>query len=107
MLGVASYGHGYEVEPADAFTAGGKTLAAYPKYNENTNVTGDAWDLGPLVPDPCGNPGQRSGVFDFWGLVDGGFLDEQGSPNSGIAYRFDNCSQTVSFPSPIVMFYSC
>lgn len=98
VLGVASYGHGYEVAKADAFEADGKTLAAYPKYNGNVNITGDAWDLGELTADVCGNPGVRSGVFDFWGLVDGGFLTKDGAPNhasSEIAYRFDNCSQTA------------
>lgn len=98
VLGLASYGHGYQVAKADAFESDGKTLALYPKYNENVNVTGDAWDLGPLTADQCGNPGYRSGVFDMWGLVDAGFLTKTGAPNnasSEISYRFDNCSQTA------------
>ncbi|KAF7981909.1 hypothetical protein HWV62_31509 [Athelia sp. TMB] len=98
VLGLASYGHGYSVSPTEAFgSSSSKALMAYPKYNENANVTGDAWDLGPLTADPCGNPGTRSGVFDFWGLVDGGYLLEDGSPNTAadISYRFDNCSQTA------------
>jgi hypothetical protein len=36
------------------------------------------------------------GIFNFEGLIQGGFLTSTGQPASGISYRFDNCSQTVS-----------
>src|SRR6266850_274670 len=45
--------------------------------------------------DVCGNPNVVGGVFNFWGLVEGGFLTENGIAASGIDYKFDNCSQTV------------
>jgi len=34
------------------------------------------------------------GLFNFWGLIDGGFLNADGTPASGISYLFDQCSQT-------------
>lgn len=45
--------------------------------------------------DQCGAPVGPSGVFNFWGLIDGGFLNADGTPASGIDYLFDECSQTV------------
>jgi chitinase len=35
------------------------------------------------------------GIFNFWGLIEAGFLNADGIPASGIDYRFDECSQTV------------
>lgn len=35
------------------------------------------------------------GIFNFWGLIDGGFLTANGTAAAGIDYRFDSCSQTV------------
>lgn len=46
--------------------------------------------------DQCGNPTGVSGTFNFNGMIAAGFLDSTGGPASGIDYRFDNCSQTVS-----------
>jgi chitinase len=46
--------------------------------------------------DQCGAPTAVGGIFDFWGLVDGGFLDVDGTAAKGIQYRFDGCSQMVS-----------
>ncbi|KAG0700913.1 hypothetical protein DFH29DRAFT_1053605 [Suillus ampliporus] len=34
------------------------------------------------------------GTFDFWGLIDGGFLTERGTSAEGIYYRYGECSQT-------------
>ena len=56
---------------------------------------GDKWDSAPGV-DECGNFEPQGGLFDFWGLIDGGFLLANGSVAPGIDYRFDTCSQTVS-----------
>ena len=95
VLGVPSYGHSFSVSPSDAFVDSSKTeLAAYPKFNASNQPLGDAWgDSGSV--DACGVYEGPGGTFEFWGLVDGGFLTTEGSPASGIYYRYDNCSQTV------------
>ena len=36
------------------------------------------------------------GIFDFWGLIDGGFLTADGTEANGIDDMFNRCSQTVS-----------
>ncbi|KAG0707044.1 glycoside hydrolase family 18 protein [Suillus ampliporus] len=92
VLGVASYGHSYSVKPSDAFVSGTKTLAAYPPFDASNQPKGDAWDVGSV--DACGNYQGSGGAFDFWGLVDGGFLNSEGTTAQGIYYRFDSCSQT-------------
>jgi hypothetical protein len=46
--------------------------------------------------DQCGNPVGVSGTFNFNGMIAAGFLDATGAAATGIDYRFDNCSQTVS-----------
>jgi chitinase len=93
VLGVPAYGHSFRVNKSVA-TAGGKGLAAYPAF-EPEQPRGDAWDDKPGV-DACGVQAGYGGVWNFWGLVDGGFLKQDGSVNSGIEYRYDTCSQTVS-----------
>jgi chitinase len=57
---------------------------------------GDKWDSTTSGINECGNPNVFGGVFNFWGLIDGGFLTADGTPASGIDYFFDRCSQTVS-----------
>ncbi|KAG2122829.1 glycoside hydrolase family 18 protein [Suillus cothurnatus] len=84
VLGVPSYGHSYSVNTSDAFVPGTKMLTAYPAFNSSNQPVGDAWD-------DTGRPG---GTFNFWGLVDGGFLNSEGTTAPGIYYRFDSCSQT-------------
>ena len=84
-LGVAAYGRSYRVKNSDAFVNNGLSsnqLAAYPPFNAKDQPQGDSW-------------GGSSGVFEFWGLVKGGFLNEQGTPAQGIYSRVDGCSQTV------------
>ncbi|KAG1854381.1 glycoside hydrolase family 18 protein [Suillus tomentosus] len=93
VLGVASYGHSYSVSPSDAFLSGTKTLAAYPAFNSANQPVGDAWDNTGSV-DSCGNYEGSGGTFDFWGLVDGGFLNSEGTTAPGIYSRVDSCSQT-------------
>ncbi|OJA17532.1 hypothetical protein AZE42_11931 [Rhizopogon vesiculosus] len=93
VLGVASYGYSYSVSPSDAFVSHTKTLAAYPAFNASNQPLGDAWDnTGGL--DVCGVYEAQGGTFNFWGLVDGGFLTEKGVPVGDIYYRYDDCSQT-------------
>lgn len=99
VLGVAGYGHGFSVAPADALTSD-NTIALYAPFNKTANPAGDAWDEEPAAGsvDICGNPQTLAGTWNFWGLVEGGFLNENGTANTagGIAYKFDECSQTVS-----------
>ncbi|KAI0707540.1 glycoside hydrolase [Cerioporus squamosus] len=95
VLGVASYGHSFKVSQSDAVS--GSELAAYPAFDKTTQPLGDSWDeVAPAGVDQCGNPtaGGASGIFDFWGLIEGGFLTQNGTAADGIEYRFDECSQT-------------
>lgn len=96
VLGVPSYGHGYSISQTAAVQ--GNTLASYPSFNTNNPVTGDSWDAA--GPDACGISQPASGDFNFWGLIAGGFLNEDGSVASGMTSRFDNCSQTPYVYNP-------
>ncbi|EED84956.1 hypothetical protein POSPLDRAFT_126595 [Postia placenta Mad-698-R] len=103
VLGVPSYGHSFTVEPSAALVSGSEsTLAAYPAFVASQQPLGDAWDTNATAGvDQCGNPtGGPSGIFDFWGLVEEGFLTDNGTAAHGIAYRFDNCSQTPYVYNP-------
>lgn len=132
VLGVAGYGHSYEVSHSDAFGVvnwsekkdGLKLSTSYPPYN--ATPAGDLWDDVPGL-DVCGNyetsgyvsiprplftdcPNLSkylvrftSGLFDFWGLITNEFLDTNGTALPGIAYMYDDCTQTVryvAFPIP-------
>jgi chitinase len=92
VLGVASYGHSYFVKKSDALDASGK-LKPYPPFDASQQPHGDSWDA-PAGTDVCGNPTPIGGIFNFWGLISGGFLTQAGTPAPGIHYRFDSCSQT-------------
>ncbi|KAI0071537.1 glycoside hydrolase [Panus rudis PR-1116 ss-1] len=116
VLGVASYGHTFSVPQSDAFSSsstdpstnsaaaqqpsGTKLIAAYPQFNKAAaQPQGDEWDVSsPPGVDQCGNQstGGFSGVFDFFGLIDAGYLDGNGTVNGnmGLGFRFDECSQT-------------
>lgn len=104
VLGVPSYGHSFSVAPSDAFGTNSTNttasqdqtpaLVAYPAFNASNQPVGDAWDGAPAV-DVCGILEGQGGVFDFWGLIAGGFLTADGSVAPGIASRFDTCSQTA------------
>jgi chitinase len=94
ILGVASYGHSFHVEQSDAFDASGN-LTLYPPFNKALQPAGDKWDGTAGGVDECGNPNVVGGVFDFWGLIDGGFLTSNGTTASGIHHKFDGCSKTV------------
>lgn len=96
VLGVPSYGHGYSISQTAAVQ--GNTLASYPSFSTNNPVTGDSWDAA--GPDACGISQPASGDFNFWGLIAGGFLNEDGSVASGMTSRFDNCSQTPYVYNP-------
>jgi len=94
VLGVAAYGHSFSVTPSNAFEVGKKNLTAYPAFDASKQPLGDAW-AGTGGVDVCGILEGPGGTYDFWGLIDGGFLTEEGKPAKGIHYRYDKCSQTV------------
>ncbi|KAF9481870.1 glycoside hydrolase family 18 protein [Pholiota conissans] len=94
VLGVAAYGHSFQVSKANAFKPGSTTaIAAFPAFNTSAHPSGDSWDDAAGV-DVCGNPQTAGGNIDFWGLVQLGYLNADGTPKTNIAYRFDTCSQT-------------
>ncbi|KAK0482389.1 glycoside hydrolase family 18 protein [Armillaria novae-zelandiae] len=98
-VGVASYGHSFHVDKSNALASNG-SLELYPKFDASQQPAGDsdnttATTTTTQTTDICGNPaGGNSGVFNFYGLIDEGFLTENGTAASGIDYIFDECSQT-------------
>jgi len=98
VLGVASYGHSFFVTKSNAITANNQ-LAAYPPFDASKQPHGDSWDA-PAGTDVCGNPTPVGGIFNFWGLVQGGFLTTGGTAAPGMYYRFDSCSQTPYIYNP-------
>lgn len=92
LLGVASYGHSFNVPQSSAMLS--DSIATYPAFSAGQQPSGDKWD-GIAGVDQCGNMTAAGGIFDFWGLVEGGFLNGDGTTANGIQYRYDNCSQTV------------
>ena len=108
VLGVAGYGHSFDVSSAAAFSVQGtntssfqptgtKALAAYPSFDKSHQPAGDNRDEdAPAGVDQCGNPspGGFSGIFNFNGLIERGILDQNGTAASGFGFRFDSCSQT-------------
>ncbi|KAF8645648.1 hypothetical protein AX16_007668 [Volvariella volvacea WC 439] len=97
-LGVAAYGHSYHVERSAAVDSAGQ-LVPYPPFDASLQPRGDSQD-GEAGVDQCGNPVPVGGIFNFWGLIEGGFLNADGTAASGIDYRFDNCSQTPFVYNP-------
>lgn len=95
VLAVPSYGHSFTVDPSAAFVEGSETeLAPYPAFDADNKPVGDSWDDA-VAENVCGDMEGPGGVWQFWGMMEGGFLTEDGEPAAGIAARFDNCSQTV------------
>ncbi|TCD64825.1 hypothetical protein EIP91_003572 [Steccherinum ochraceum] len=98
VLGVPSYGHSFHVDVEDAFHCDDNgddngVLASFPPFDKAQQPSGDAWDDG-AGTDICGNQVAAGGNFDFWGLIDGGFLNANGTVADGVFYRYDECSQT-------------
>lgn len=90
LLGVASYGHSFVV---NSVQPGDSSAPVYPSYSD-TIRKGDRWDVANDT-DNNGYPIGFSGTYQYWGLMEEGFLKSDGSPQKGIKYRFDNCSKTV------------
>ncbi|KAG0705838.1 hypothetical protein DFH29DRAFT_905086, partial [Suillus ampliporus] len=95
VFNVASYGHSFSVPPSGAFASRTKTLTAFPTFNVSNRPLGDTWDDDGGV-DVCGVYEDPGGTFNFWGLIDSGFLAAKATPAEGIYYRYDECSQTVN-----------
>lgn len=96
-LGVPAYGHSFRVENA-AFKGSASSGSLYPPFDKWQQPRGDSQD-GEAGTDQCGNPVGTGGIFNFWGLIEDGFLNTNGTVASGKEYRFDSCSQTVGRPS--------
>jgi chitinase len=106
VLGVPAYGHSYTVPQSAAVT--GTTLNIYTAFDTTNIPIGDSWDPPTTTADICGNPpvgNGNSGVYNFWGLIEAGFLNEDGTVASGMDSLFDQCSQTpfVYDPSSQIM----
>ncbi|KAH9057928.1 glycoside hydrolase family 18 protein [Lactarius deliciosus] len=93
ILGVASYGHSFHVNQSSALDASGN-IQLYAPFDKSQQPAGDKWDSTADGVDVCGNPNVVGGIFDFWGLIDAGFLRCDGTVANGIEYVFDNCSKT-------------
>ncbi|KAH7877124.1 glycoside hydrolase superfamily [Lentinula edodes] len=93
VLGVPSYGHSFSVNQTSAFVSSTE-LAAYPPFNATAFPLGDSWDTGATEPDACGLLENNGGVYDFWSLIENGYLDTEGNFTSEFPHRFDECSQT-------------
>ncbi|KAJ3893612.1 glycoside hydrolase family 18 protein [Lentinula edodes] len=98
LLGLAAYGHSFDVSNSNALNSS-KALQLYPAFNAGDQPHGDSQD-SQAGTDECGNSTPVGGIFNFWGLVDGGFLTTAGTAASGIDYTFDNCSQTPFVYNP-------
>ncbi|KAJ7184763.1 glycoside hydrolase family 18 protein [Mycena filopes] len=93
VLGLAAYGHSYNVTSAAAINTTG-SLNAYPALTpggaQPVGTSDSPSDVG--TKDVCGNANAVSGVFTFGGLVQAGYLDANGSANYN--YAVDACSGT-------------
>ena len=97
VLGVPAYGHAYRVSPSNAFEdPTHERLALYPTVDTKNQPAGDSWDDPTGEVDVCGNTTTAGGTWNFWGLIQAGYLTPNGSVAQGISSRFDECSQTVS-----------
>jgi chitinase len=101
ILGVPSYGHSFFVDRANAYNQATGKIEPYVPFDKSQQPAGDKWDATAGSVDICGNPTAVGGVFDFWGLINAGFLNREGKAATGIDYTFDSCSQTVrGLPTP-------
>ncbi|KAJ7504007.1 glycoside hydrolase family 18 protein [Mycena galericulata] len=91
VLGLAAYGHSFNVTNAAAFNSNG-SLNTYPAIGGSQPVGPS--DVGPLTPDQCGDPGTVSGVFTFAQLVHSGFLEKNGFAAANIEYTVNECTKT-------------
>jgi chitinase len=95
IFGVPAYGHSFHVNQSSALDASGN-INLYAPFDKSQQPAGDAWHSTAGGGDVCGNP--NGGIFGFWGLVDAGFLQCDGTVATGIEYVFDSCSMTMRAP---------
>ncbi|KAF9457537.1 glycoside hydrolase [Collybia nuda] len=99
-LGVAAYGHSFHVDTSSAKDSSGN-LIPYPPFNKAQQPLGDGETTSNTQEmDKCGVVSGPGGVFSFWSLINNKFLNADGTPASGIDYRFDNCGQTPYVYNP-------
>jgi chitinase len=97
VLGVASYGHAFNVTESSAFStdacADDSELSLFPAFSP--------WTYGPGEPvsQECGENVAKDVQYTFAELVQAGFLGSDGKVADGIHARYDDCSQTVSLHS--------
>jgi chitinase len=70
-----------------------KSDSFYSPFDKSQQPAGDKSDDIVTSVDVCEIPNIVSGIIHFWGLIDGGFLTNNGTSATGI--DFDNCGQTV------------
>ena len=97
ILAVGAYGHSFHVNQSSALDTSGN-IKLYAPFNKTQQPAGDEWDQTAVGDDVCGNMNVVGGVFNFWGLIDAGFLECDGTVSNGIQYAFDNCARTVRAP---------
>jgi chitinase len=94
VLGVASYGHAFNVTTASALPSGSSTdagssqLALFPSFSPWTYAAGEP------VATECGAPAAKDVQYTFAGLIQAGLLTANGTAAAGIASTYDSCSQT-------------
>lgn len=119
VLGTASYGHSFYVPRDEAFDPDSGELKVHPSFNASLQPAGNeddgysssgsssllsnAFRVNAVLEGSCSGDGGEgggtplpSGIFDFYGLIDVGFLNTDGTVKKGISYVYDDCSQTVS-----------
>ncbi|KAF8813893.1 glycoside hydrolase family 18 protein [Phlegmacium glaucopus] len=103
VLGVPAYGHSYVIPPTQ-ITSLNVTQLLYPPFDLNLELPGDHWD-GDGGLDVCGVMQGPGGIYTYWGLMEQGFLNQNGSVKPGINYRFDECSNTPYLYKPSSRIY--
>lgn len=102
VLAVAGYGREYRVRRSDAFMGGSPFLASHPPFAKTRE---DPRPCSEDRIDECALAPLVQGILDFKRIVQDGYLDTNGAPRLGIAYRYDDCSQTVSIGSRMLSLY--
>ncbi|KAG6851816.1 hypothetical protein C0991_005769 [Blastosporella zonata] len=96
-MGVAAYGHSYNV-PTGALA--NDRIVTTASYVSPTPFGEDETADNTASKDQCGIVEGPSGVFNFEGLITAGFLDESGLAMPNIIYQMDNCSLTPYVYNP-------
>ncbi|KAK7018854.1 glycoside hydrolase family 18 protein [Favolaschia claudopus] len=93
-LGVPGYGHSFNVNATSAFLATNATLLTpYPPYDTLNHSVGDKWDSTGGT-DMCGKYWGPGGTWNFWALVNAGYLLANGTAAPNVPYQWDACSST-------------